>query len=85
MEDLCEKPANRTLLDRWTEEVTKGEMLEYSKYRNKANWAKRHVLRADALVKLHEKIIKKANSYLWCERHGVRVDGDHIEDCDQLN
>ena len=56
--ELEEKCPNRTLQDLWTATVTKGEVLEYPKYRHKANWAKRHVLRTDAMVKLHEKLIK---------------------------
>ena len=65
--------------------MTEGEVLEYPKYKNKANWAKRHVLRTDAMVRLHEKIIKQTDGFLWCERNGTRVNGDHLEECDQLN
>ena len=79
-----ELPGKRTHKDEWVWKVTNGEEIDFFKYRNKANWAKRQIKHTSELIRLHENRIKRGGEYLYCQTHDLHVNLEHLKECHHL-
>ena len=77
-------PGKRTHKDEWVWNVTSGEEIDFLKYRNKANWAKRQIKHTTELIRLHEDRIKRGGEYLYCRTHDRHINLDHLKECHHL-